>query len=405
MATSLLSDIKTQLTPDMVQHLSSLLGESPVNTQKAVDEVLPTLLAGVMNFSSSGSGATQLVDLITHGDYGNVLNNLSGLLNEGNTAERMMSSGRNILSLVFAGKLPAVSELITTSSGIKNTSASSLLSLAAPVVLGVVARARTAQGLNAVGLTTLLLGQKEGIAELAPAGLASVLGTNLGAERPGTTTWMAPNEKTWATWEKRGERSAWPPWWALLLGVVALSVVYLLWGQGTEATLLRTSASPQIAKLALGSPTTRSTVTLPDGAVLSLRAGSFTSNLATFLGDATATVVPKTFVFDHVYFISGTPTLTPESEQTVKELSTILTAYPTTEVQLDGYSDSRGDIAGNTKLSLDQAEAVKAALIRRGIDAPRLTTAGYGQAHPRASNDTEEGRAKNRRLELVVVKR
>ena len=89
----------------------------------------------------------------------------------------------------------------------------------------------------------------------------------------------------------------------------------------------------------------------------------------------------------------------------MKELSTILTAYPTTEVQLGGYSDSRGDIADNTKLSLDQAETVKAALIRSGIDAPRLTTAGYGQAHPRASNDTEEGRAKNRRLELVVVKR
>ena len=77
MAPSLLGDIKTQLTPDMVHHLSSVLGESPGNTQKAVDEVLPTLLAGVMNFSSSGSGATQLVDLITHGDYGPVLNNLS----------------------------------------------------------------------------------------------------------------------------------------------------------------------------------------------------------------------------------------------------------------------------------------------------------------------------------------
>ena len=54
MTTSLLSDIKTQLTPDMVHHLSALLGESPVNTQKAVDEVLPTLLTGVMHLSSSG---------------------------------------------------------------------------------------------------------------------------------------------------------------------------------------------------------------------------------------------------------------------------------------------------------------------------------------------------------------
>jgi hypothetical protein len=193
-----------------------------------------------MNFSSSGSGATQLVDLITHGDYGNVLNNLSGLLNEGNTAERMMISGRNILSLVFAGKLPAVSELITSSSGIKNTSASSLLSLAAPVVLGVVARARAAQRLNAVGLTTLLLGQKEGIARLAPAGLASILGltngTKLGEARADMATGMVPTGGSQAPWEQRGKGSSRPPWWALLLGVVALSVVYWLWGQGTEVT-------------------------------------------------------------------------------------------------------------------------------------------------------------------------
>ena len=240
MAPSLLGAIKTQLTPDMVHHLSSVLGESPGNTQKAVDEVLPTLLAGVMHFSSSGSGATQLVDLITHGDYGKVLNNLSGLLNEGNTAEKMMSSGRNILSLVFAGKLAAVNELITTSSGIKSTSTSSLLSLAAPVVLGVVARARAAQGLNAVGLTTLLLNQKEGIARLAPAGLASVLGltngANLGTAPTDTTSWMAPNGGTQMSWEQRGKGSSRPPWWALLLGVVALSVVYWLWGQGTQVT-------------------------------------------------------------------------------------------------------------------------------------------------------------------------
>jgi len=240
MATNLLGDIQTQLTPDMVHHLSSLLGESPGNTQKAVDEVLPTLLVGVMSFSSSGSGATQLVDLTTHGDYGNVLNNLSGLLNEGNTAEKMMSSGRNILSLVFAGKLPAVSELITTSSGIKSTSAASLLSLAAPVVLGVVARARAMQGLNAVGLSTLLLGQREGVAGLAPAGLASVLGlnsgTNLRAVRPDPAPGMAPNGDPRAAWDQRGKESARPPWWALLLGLVALSMVYWLWGQGTAVT-------------------------------------------------------------------------------------------------------------------------------------------------------------------------
>src|SRR6185295_9335464 len=111
MITSLLGDIKTQLTPEMVQHLSSLLGESPVNTQKAVDEVLPTLLAGVMRLSSSGDGPTRLVNLINYRNYERLLNNLSGLFDKGNTTKTLIASGRDILSTVFAGKLNAVSAL------------------------------------------------------------------------------------------------------------------------------------------------------------------------------------------------------------------------------------------------------------------------------------------------------
>ena len=237
MTTNLLESMKTQLTPEMMQQMSVLLDETPATTLKAVDGIMPTLLAGVMHFSSSGSGATQLADTLTKGDYGNVLNNLSGLLNAGNTAERMMSSGRNILGMLFPTKLPAVSEMITTYSGIKSTSASSLLSLAAPVVLGVIARTRAIQGLNAEGLAMLLLNQKEGVLRLAPQGLANVLGVNgktdLGARGASLATAMAPNGKTRATWEEGNKNTGRPPWGWLLLGIAALSMVYWLWGRGT----------------------------------------------------------------------------------------------------------------------------------------------------------------------------
>jgi hypothetical protein len=240
MATSLLGDIKTQLTPDMVHHLSSILGESPVNTQKAVDEVLPTLLAGVMHLSSSGDGPARLVNLINHRNYERLLNNLSGLFDKGNTAKTLIASGQDILSTLFASKLPAVSALIANDNGVTNASASSLLSLTAPVVVGILGRVRAVQGLNAVGLSTLLLGQREGVAGLAPAGLAGVLGlnrgTNLGAVRPDPAPGMAPNGGPRTAWEQRGKESSRPPWWLLLLGLVALSVVYWLWGQGTTVT-------------------------------------------------------------------------------------------------------------------------------------------------------------------------
>jgi K(+)-stimulated pyrophosphate-energized sodium pump len=89
----------------------------------------------------------------------------------------------------------------------------------------------------------------------------------------------------------------------------------------------------------------------------------------------------------------------------VDALISILKAYPAVQVRLEGYTDNTGNAEANQKLSQDRAEAVKTMLVNGGIDAGRLTTAGYGQDKPVASNDTDEGRAKNRRTELVVVKR
>jgi OOP family OmpA-OmpF porin len=146
-------------------------------------------------------------------------------------------------------------------------------------------------------------------------------------------------------------------------------------------------------------------VTLPGGAVLSLQEGSLTHTLAMFLGDTAMTMVPQTFIFDHLNFYSGTAHLTTESVPTVESLLAILQAYPTADVRLDGHTDDVGNAESNKKLSLDRAAAVQEALVNGGIDATRVTTAGYGQEYPLASNETEEGRAKNQRLELVVVKK
>jgi K(+)-stimulated pyrophosphate-energized sodium pump len=89
----------------------------------------------------------------------------------------------------------------------------------------------------------------------------------------------------------------------------------------------------------------------------------------------------------------------------VADLAAILKAYPSTAVQLEGHTDNTGEAEANKKLPLARAEAVKEALTRSGIEASRVAIAGYGQERPVASNDTEAGKAQNRRLELAVVKR
>jgi len=103
-----------------------------------------------------------------------------------------------------------------------------------------------------------------------------------------------------------------------------------------------------------------------------------------------------------IFFDSGKSVLKPESEAAVAEIAKLLKADPGLKVYVVGHTDNVGGVDSNIKLSQDRAEAILQALVGgHGIDSARLRAHGCGQFAPVASNDTEEGRAKNRRVELV----
>jgi outer membrane protein OmpA-like peptidoglycan-associated protein len=103
-----------------------------------------------------------------------------------------------------------------------------------------------------------------------------------------------------------------------------------------------------------------------------------------------------------IYFDTGKSDLKPESAAAIGEIAKLLKGDPGLKIHVVGHTDNVGDIAGNVTLSKSRAEAVLQALVRdHGIAAARLNAYGCGQFSPVASNDTEEGRAKNRRVELV----
>ena len=93
--------------------------------------------------------------------------------------------------------------------------------------------------------------------------------------------------------------------------------------------------------------------------------------------------------------------LRADAKPAVDQLIEALKANPTWNVSIEGHTDSTGDAAHNLTLSQLRANAVKAALVTGGITADRLTTSGLGQTKPLAPNDTEVGRAQNRRVEVV----
>jgi outer membrane protein OmpA-like peptidoglycan-associated protein/outer membrane protein W len=114
-------------------------------------------------------------------------------------------------------------------------------------------------------------------------------------------------------------------------------------------------------------------------------------------------VVPKVFVLEGVNFDFNKATLTSTAVNTLEKAFTILQDNPGLKVKIVGHTDNIGSKKYNDGLSLRRANAVKSWLVSKGIDSARLTTAGVGFSEPIATNDTPEGRAKNRRIEFHVV--
>jgi OOP family OmpA-OmpF porin len=103
-----------------------------------------------------------------------------------------------------------------------------------------------------------------------------------------------------------------------------------------------------------------------------------------------------------IYFDTGKSTVKTESAQAIGEIAKLLKADPSLKIYVVGHTDNVGGVDSNMTLSQGRAEAVLQALVRdHGIAAVRLRASGCGLFAPVASNDTEEGRAKNRRVELV----
>jgi len=141
-------------------------------------------------------------------------------------------------------------------------------------------------------------------------------------------------------------------------------------------------------------------IRLPDSAIFVER-GSTEDQLAAFL--ASKDPAPRTFRFPGSEF---EPWQTKPNEATLRTMyavAQILRAYPHSEVTLVGHTDNVGDAAQNLKLSQARVDRMAQLLVHTGILRRRISTIGHGMADPIADNGTDQGKARNRRIELVVT--
>jgi OmpA-OmpF porin, OOP family len=433
MSFNLIDAAKGIFTNELVNKASSYLGESENNIAKAIGGILPSVIGGVADKSNTTEGANIVSSLAQEHHGADILSSIGSFF--GNEGGGLLNKGAGLLTSLFGeNKMGILTNLISSFSGIKSTSATSLLSMATPAVMGFLGKHAADNNLNAGGLASMLSSQKDNITAALPGGLnlGSVFNSFSGGNAASAvkTTTGSVADYTEDAVENTGSALKWllP---LLLLALTAAAVLYFWRGcnntHGSESHGEATKDAgkaegfnpPVIVKDAPTGTVDSSgnfiynegemiTLDLPNnGGQLKVGKNSTEAKLVAFLNDKNAvidTTKGNWFEFTNVRFKPSSSELTEESMTQLKNMAAIAKSYPSAVFKFGGYTDSTGNKANNVTLSQKRADAVLATVKKLGAVAASVAggAKGYGPEYPIGDNNTAEGRAQNRRVAVNV---
>ena len=444
MAINLLDMLKDQIGDSVISQAGSFLGADNAGVKSAMGAALPSILGSMISKGSTSNGAGGLLDMINSGGHdGGVFDNLGSLLGGGDATSGFLNSGSGILKSLMGNQLGSVVDIIASVSGLKKGASSSIMSMAAPLVMGMVGRFVKNKALDAVGLGKFLGGQSKHVASALPAGMGNLLG--FGSGMGDKVTGMGDKVEAAASTARETATAASSGGSSMLTRVLPLllllGVGYFGWqyfgnaakavgdtvadgassvvdGAKDAADATMNAAGDVVdgaagvagdmvdgAKDAAGA-TMDAAGDMMDGATKAAKealgsvkfaAGSVGEKFSGFLsGDRSG---DATFSFNNLTFATGSANINDMSE--VNNLAAVLKAYPSVNIEVGGHTDSSGNADKNMVLSEARAAAVKAQLAAQGIAGDRVTVKGYGSTAPTTDNAAD---AANRRVEIKVVK-
>jgi outer membrane protein OmpA-like peptidoglycan-associated protein len=260
-----------------------------------------------------------------------------------------------------------VARAVGSASGLHPDKASSLLTLAAPMVMGFLSKRVRSQGMSMGDLGNLLQRESSSIRSALPAGMADALWAP--AAR------AAPSPVVAQTVKPEHSAATWLPLLALLLLIPFFFSVF-------HHTRRPVVVVPHVARVVPTAP--------------ALGGANRMANEA----NRAATPSPVN-VF--LRFDTASSKLTPQSQAKLDPIANELKANPNAKATISGYTDNVGNANQNLQLSQQRANSVMAELTHKGVAANQLTAQGYGEQNPIANNSSDAGRSMNRRVSVSVA--
>jgi len=382
-ATSLFTQLINEFKGDTLSSVASVIGETPARTESALVSVVPALISGLASKASTSGQATDLLDIIRSNglDSPNVADAATSLKGPGGITG-LGDTGRFLMESLFGGGAASLANWTASRSGVGRSSASSLLNLVLPIVLGMIAKRVKTAGWSASNLMSLLGEQRSSLPDMP--GLAAALnpeGTRVHTHEQESAAYVAtPTPAKPGPGARRG--GAWL--WALPL---LLLIPLFAW-------LTRSDRPQQVAE----TRTTAPQVTVPRAPLPRI------PERAKPVGTSgVSSSVAREFGPYRIEFQAGSAGITRASEIELRDIAAFLNSNSRARADINGYTDNAGDTAANLRLSEARATAMMNELVSLGVDRSRLTAQGFGEGGPVADNSTAEGRQQNRRVEIRVT--
>lgn len=176
MPINILDMLKSQLGGQIAGQLGKQFGENEQAAKSGIDALIPTVLGGLLKQVSSPGGAEKLDKTMKDGGYdGGLLDGLTGMLTGGGT-DALTGKGGDLVSSLFGDKAAMLLPILSKLTGLKLDSVKSMLAIVAPLVLSFLGKQQKTLGLDAKGLASMLMSQKESIGAALPPGISDAMG-------------------------------------------------------------------------------------------------------------------------------------------------------------------------------------------------------------------------------------